>query len=234
MDTKNWQPTIKSMKKEKKKFTQFLFSLTICLFVIFAAVKFTLIFKPLYYFDIQYLNIVETSNFSNDEIVDNYNYVIDYLQSPMKDNFILPSIPYSKASQIHFHDVKAIFNLLDLLFIITGALSIIGLYINIKNKSYTFFKWSSNMLLALPTLLLVAFATNPDSAFTIFHKIFFRNHYWLLSSKTDPIIKIMPQKFFYHSAIFIGILIILSFILFRILYGKLTKSTSKKITRQEY
>ena len=77
------------------------------------------------------------------------------------------------------------------------------------------------MLLGLPSLLLVAFATNADSAFTIFHKIFFRNGYWVLSSRTDPIITIMPQEFFYHSAMLIGGLLILFFILFRIEYRKL-------------
>jgi integral membrane protein (TIGR01906 family) len=169
---------------------------------------------------------VETSNFSKAKIIENYNYVIDYMGSPMEDEFILPSISYAKASQVHFHDVKKIFHLIDVLFIITGLISFIGVYFYMKNKSYTFLKWSSYMLLGLPSLLLVALATNADAAFTIFHKIFFRNDYWVLSSKTDPIIDIMPQEFFYHAAILIGAVIILFFILFRIFY-RIKRSNTK-------
>ena len=221
MNNKNTRTRLNTKQKINNKFIKLLFSLTLCLFVIFASVKFTVLFKPLYYFDIDHLNIMEISGFSKAEIIKNYDYVIDYMSSPMKDEFILPSIPYAVASQVHFHDVKKIFHLIDILFIITGIISLIGMYFYIKNKSYSFIKWSSYMLLGLPSLLLVAFATNADSAFTIFHKIFFRNDYWVLSSRTDPIITIMPQEFFYHSAMLIGGLVILFFILFRIGYRKL-------------
>ena len=221
MNIKNTRTSLNTKQKINNKFIKLLFSLTLCLFVISASVKFTVLFKPLYYFDIDHLNIMEISGFSKAEIIKNYDYVIDYMSSPMKDEFILPSIPYAVASQVHFHDVKKIFHLIDILFIITGIISLIGMYFYIKNKSYSFIKWSSYMLLGLPSLLLVAFATNPDSAFTIFHKIFFRNDYWVLSSRTDPIITIMPQEFFYHSAMLIGGLVILFFILFRIGYRKL-------------
>jgi integral membrane protein (TIGR01906 family) len=206
------------MNQTQNKFIQLLFSLCLCLFIIFASVKFTVIFKPLYYFDIGYLNIVETSTFSKAEIIKNYDYVIDYMSSPMEDDFILPSISYSKASQIHFYDVKKIFHLVDILFAISSVICIIGAYFYIKNKSYTFLKWSSYMLLALPSILILALLTNANSAFTIFHKIFFRNDYWILNTKTDPIINIMPQKFFYHAAILIGFIIVLFFIIFRIVY----------------
>lgn len=200
------------------KFVQLLFSLWLCLFIIFSSINFTVSFKSLYYFDIGYLNIVETSDFNKSEIIQNYNYVIDYMGSPMEDDFILPSIPYGKASQVHFHDVKKIFHFIDVLFIITGLISFIGVYFYMKNKSYTFLKWSSYMLLGLPSLLSVALIINADSAFTIFHKIFFRNDYWVLNSKTDPIIDIMPQEFFYHAAILIGGVIVFFFIIFRIIY----------------
>ena len=221
MNIKNTRTSLNTKQKINNKFIKLLFSLTLCLFVISASVKFTVLFKPLYYFDIDHLNIMEISGFSKAEIIKNYDYVIDYMSSPMKDEFILPSIPYAVASQVHFHDVKKIFHLIDILFIITGIISLIGMYFYIKNKSYSFIKWSSYMLLGLPSLLLVAFATNADSAFTIFHKIFFRNDYWVLSSRTDPIITIMPQEFFYHSAILIGSLVILFFILFSVGYRKL-------------
>ena len=218
MNIKNLKSKTTVTKNTQNKLIQSLFSFTLCLFIIFTSIKFTVVFKPLYYFDIGHLNIVETSNYSKSEIIENYDYVIDYMSSPMEDEFILPSIPYAKPSQIHFYDVKKIFHLVDILFVISGVISLIGAYFYIKNKSYTFLNWSSYMLLALPSLLILAFLTNANSAFTIFHKIFFRNDYWILNTKTDPIINIMPQEFFYHAAILIGSIIVLFFIIFRIVY----------------
>lgn len=215
---------VKTMNQRKyNKLLQILFSLTFSLFIIASAVKLTLVFKPLYYFDIQYLNIVEQSTFSRDEIIRNYDYVINYLVSPKEQEFKLPSIPYSEYGQIHFKDVKKIFTVIDILIIITGLFSIIGLYRNLKFKNLDFLKQTSSILIILPILLLTAFMINFDTFFTVFHKIFFRNDYWLFDPKLDPIINILPQEFFYHSALLIVILIILSIIVLRLLYKKLSK-----------
>jgi len=212
---------IRTKNQRKYKLLQILFSLTFSLFIIASAVKFTLMFKPLYYFDIGYLNIVEQSNFSKAEIVKNYDYVIDYLLSPKAQEFNLPSIPYSKYGQIHFKDVKRIFTSIDALLIVTGILNILGLAINLKHKNFNFLKQTSSILIMLPIILLTAFMINFDTFFTIFHKIFFRNDYWLFDPELDPIISILPQEFFYHSALLIVILIILSIIFLKLLYKKL-------------
>ena len=198
--------------EQNYKILQVLFSLIFSLFIIFAAVKTTLMFKPLYYFDIQYLNIEEQSNFNRAEIVKNYDYVINYLLSPRDQEFKLPSIPYSKYGQIHFKDVKRIFTSIDILLIVTGFISGIGLFFNMKNKKLHFLKHTALMLLLLPTVLLTAFMINFDTAFTVFHKIFFRNDYWQFDPNLDEIITILPQEFFLHSALLILALIVLSII----------------------
>ncbi|KOA19813.1 hypothetical protein CLHOM_19020 [Clostridium homopropionicum DSM 5847] len=214
---------IRTKNQRKYKLLQILFSLTFSLFIIGTSVKFTLMFKPLYYFDIEYLNIVEQSNFSKAEIVKNYDYVIDYLLNPKAQEFNLPSIPYSKYGQIHFKDVKNIFTSIDVLLIVTGLLNVFGLIINLKRKNFNFLKQTSSILIILPIILLTAFMINFDAFFTIFHKIFFRNDYWIFDPELDPIIKILPKEFFYHSALLIVILIILIIIFLKLLYKKLSK-----------
>lgn len=212
MNFPNYIYKVKKTNHQKYKALQILFSLTFSLFIIFATVKITLMFKPLYYFDIQYLNIEEQSNFSRDKIIENYDYVINYLLSPKDQEFQLPSIPYSKYGQIHFKDVKNIFTSMDILLIMTGLLSIIGLYLSLKNKNLYFLKQTASMLLLLPTVLLTAFMINFDTAFTVFHKIFFRNDYWEFDPKLDHIITILPEEFFLHSALLIIALIVLSIV----------------------
>lgn len=215
---------ITTRKKRNYKLFQILFSLAFSLFIIASAVKLTLMFKPLYYFDIQYLNIVEQSNFSKDEIVKNYDYVISYLLSPKEEDFKLPSIPYSKYGQIHFKDVKRIFTSVDVLLVVTGLISAVGLLLNLKHKNLDFLKQASSILIILPVVLLTAFMINFDTFFTIFHKIFFRNDYWIFDPELDPIINILPQEFFYHSALLVVILIILSIIVLKLLYKKFNEA----------
>jgi integral membrane protein (TIGR01906 family) len=168
---------LNTKKKKQNGILQILFSITLSLFIIFIAVKLTLLFKPLYYFDIQYLNIQEQSDFSNSEIIKNYNYVINYLLNPISQEFKLPSIPYSKYGQIHFKDVKRIFTAIDILLITTGFISLVVSYTNIRKGHYGFLKITSSMLILLPSVLLTAFALNFNTAFVLFHKIFFRNDY---------------------------------------------------------
>ncbi|MCB2294715.1 DUF1461 domain-containing protein [Clostridium algoriphilum] len=56
--------------------------------------KLTPMFKQLYYFDIQYLSIVEKSGYSKAKIVKNYDYGINYLLIPKYQEFALPFIQY--------------------------------------------------------------------------------------------------------------------------------------------
>jgi integral membrane protein (TIGR01906 family) len=210
-------------KQQENKILQMLFIIALSLFIILTCVKLTLMFKPLYYFDIQNLNIEAQAGFSREEITKNYNYVINYLLSPKSQAFRLPSIPYSKYGQIHFRDVKRIFTTIDILLIAFGVSSICGLLYNLKRKIYGFLNKTAYTLVLLPAVLLAGVAINFDAAFVIFHKIFFRNDYWQFDPELDPIITILPQEFFLHSALMIVILIILSIIALKISYKVLTK-----------
>jgi integral membrane protein (TIGR01906 family) len=223
MNSPTYAHKINSERRKQYKTLQILFSLALSLFIIFAAVKLTLMFKPLYYFDIKYLNIEDLSGFGKSEIIKNYDYVINYLLSPKVQEFNLPSIPYSNHGQIHFKDVKRIFTSIDILFVIAGLISVFGVVLNLKHKSFYFLKRTSSMLILLPTILLSAFMINFNTAFVIFHKIFFRNDYWQFDPELDPIINILPEEFFFHAALLIVILLILSIIVLRLLYKKLNK-----------
>jgi integral membrane protein (TIGR01906 family) len=223
MNSPTYVHQINSERRKKYKTLQILFSLALSLFIIFAAVKLTLMFKPLYYFDIKYLNIEDLSGFGKSEIIKNYDYVINYLLSPKVQEFNLPSIPYSNHGQIHFKDVKRIFTSIDILFVIAGLVSVFGVVLTLKHKSFYFLKRTSSMLILLPTILLSAFMVNFNAAFVIFHKIFFRNDYWQFDPELDPIINILPEEFFFHAALLIVILLILSIIVLRLLYKKLNK-----------
>ena len=203
--------------------TLFILSFTFSFMVLI--VNFTLIFKPLYYADIDILNIEESSGLSKNELKANYDYVITYLTQNKEEEFNLPTLPFSENGKIHFEEVKVIFDNLKLMLCFSILISAIGIIINRKYKNISYLKISSIILLVVPVILLIPFLINFDKSFTIFHYIFFNNDYWLFDVKYDPIITILPQDFFFHCALLIIGLIITTSLSLRYIY----KSQSKKL-----
>ncbi|WP_099191840.1 TIGR01906 family membrane protein [Tepidibacter mesophilus] len=224
-----------SLRKGKMIQINAIFQLLLVIFlsvtVFGSMIKFTLNFKVWYYTEIYYLGIEKQSNLEKEEIMKNYNYVIDYLQNKEKEDFNLPSLPSSENGKIHFKEVKNIFLILERILWTTLTLSIFGIYIQCKKKEFNFIKQVSNMLCITPSILILIFIINFDTSFTIFHKIFFRNEYWIFNPNTDPIIRLLPQEFFLHSALMILILCIMSGVLLRIIYEKNFKIDNRVIKK---
>lgn len=185
-------------------------------------IKFTLNFKPLYYMDINKLNIEETSTLNTEDIKLNYNYVIHYVQTHKNINFSLPTLSYSNEGKIHFEEVKVIFNFLDYLLLCSFFLLII-IFIFSKNKPIKTLKWSSVLLTTTPLIYLIPIILDFDKSFNVLHSILFNNDYWLLDCRIDPIINIFPQEFFFHCSLLIILLNFISSYILNIIYKKVKK-----------
>ena len=48
-----------------------------------------------------------------------------------------------------------------------------------------------------------------SNSFIIFHKIVFRNDFWIFDYHSDPIIRILPETFFMHCFILIVLIVII-------------------------
>lgn len=186
----------------------------------------TLLFKPLYYMDIGILNIEQSSGLNKSELKSNYSYVITYLTQNTNEEFNLPTLPSSIHGKIHFREVKVIFDKLKVMLLFSTLISVIGIMINKKRKTAKYLLTSSIFLIIIPVLLLIPFLVNFDKSFTTFHHIFFNNNYWLFDIKLDPIITILPQSFFFHSAILMISLIIMCSITLALIYKANKKSHS--------
>jgi len=173
--------------------------------------------KFIYYYNIVELNLPKSSKLDISTIKTNYHYVIEFVQNP-NINFHLPNLPYSTEGKIHFEEVRNIFTFLYRLKFILFLTTIIIFILNLKSYDYKFLKWSAILLLILPLVCTLPFLINFDKSFTMFHKLFFNNDYWILDINTDPIITIMPQEFFFHCAIFIIVLLTLTSSLLYLIY----------------
>lgn len=202
----------------------FLISLVLSLFIITSVISFTVKFKQIYYFDINYLNIPILSDMNEEEIKLNYDYLIDYNTSNEKMNFKLPTLESSTQGKIHFEEVRNIFQNLAIINKITLILVVIGAYICFKCKNLDVLKYSAWTLITLPILIAIPIIINFEKIFEMFHKLFFNNDYWIFDPTIDPVINMLPAEFFLHEGILVlGIIFSIS-ILMLFIYKKTIKN----------
>ena len=183
------------------------------LFLISLGLIVTINFRGLYYSDITHLNIVEESGYDVATIRENYDALIDYCSPFYKGDLVFPSLPASREGLIHFAEVKDIFVGFYYILGFSFLGSILFIFYYYKKKNYHFLLTTSLTTILLPLLVGGACSINFNRTFILFHKLFFRNDYWLFDPETDPIINLLPEEFFLHCALMIvGIVLLGCFI----------------------
>lgn len=207
--------------KKKFQLTDLGIGILFTIFFISLGLFLTIAFRPLYYFDIDFLNIPSYSGFSREIILENYNALIDYCSPFYQGELHFPSVAASAEGLQHFREVKDIFNV----FFYAGIISLLALIRIIiykhKKQNYSYLFASGMTTFILPIFVGLACAINWDKTFVLFHKIFFKNDYWIFDWDTDQIIRILPDTFFLQCAICIilfafiggGLLLFLSSVL---------------------
>lgn len=200
------------------KITDLLIGVIFTLLFISLAVIITINFRPLYYMDIDHLNIDETSGFDKAIIRENYDALIDYSSPFFQGELVFPSLAASESGLFHFVEVKNIFTAFYILGAITFILGIIIIVQKARNKDFSYLLVSAITAIVLPTLLGLFMSLDFDRTFYLFHKLFFNNDYWIFDPEIDPVINILPDTFFMHCAVMIILLVLLFSITFLIMY----------------
>ena len=84
------------------------------LFIISFSVVFVAFFKPLYYFDIHHLKLVENTHYTYQQIKENYQILIHYQSIFYQGKLVFKDFIMSKGGRIHFEEVKRIFEILTI------------------------------------------------------------------------------------------------------------------------
>lgn len=184
------------MKNIRQKVSELFIAFTITLFSISFWSVCVIYFRPLYTWSIDLFHIEETSGFTKTQILENYNALMNYNLPWVTGKLSLPSLPQSPEAIQHFAEVKDIFNLLLALIPITGILLIIYVRCIWKRKDLHYLKTASITLILTPFILGLGFLIDFNRTFTLFHKLFFDNDYWLFDPLSDPIISMLPKEFF--------------------------------------
>ena len=178
-------------------------ALVLTLAIIGSSVVGTLAFRPLYYHDMETLGISAYSGYSEAEIRENYDALIDYNMAWKDGNLEFPTLPMSETGKIHFEEVKEIFDLFKYLAVFCGLFGVAGIVFMAKKKEYRYLKMTAIVSCGLPVVLGILVALFWDQVFVIFHELFFNNDYWIFDYRTDPIILLLPDEFFMHCALWI-------------------------------
>lgn len=153
---------------------------------------------------ISWLHIPEIVDLSTSAILRNYNHLLSYLMNPFHHTLAMPDFSSSKDGLKHFSDVKGLFHLVQLIFIVTSFPSLIFLKQQWRKK--TLFRHQQTYLLAILFPFLIAFLgmmIGFEAFFTLFHQVLFPgDSTWLFNPTYDPIILVLPESFFRYCFIF--------------------------------
>ncbi|HWT76319.1 MAG TPA: TIGR01906 family membrane protein [Mobilitalea sp.] len=191
------------------KITDLLIGVIFTLLFISIAVVITINFRPLYYMDINLLHIEAESGYNKAEIKENYDALIDYSSPFFKGDLQFPTMGASQNGLQHFAEVKNIFTSFYILGAIALICAVIIIVYKAKKKDYSYQLVSAVTAIVLPLLLGLYMSIDFNRAFLLFHKLFFKNNYWMFDPATDPVITILPEDFFMHCAILIIVIVLL-------------------------
>ena len=179
----------------------------LCTLGIFSmAIVFILHFRPLYYFDIDHLDIPATSGYSEEVIRRNYDELIDYNSISGPSRLTFSDFIMSEKGEIHFEEVKRIFLNIEYASFVLVPLTLLLTAWQIRKKNAPFFA----VLSAFPTFLVVIVGS------------------LVALNWCDPVITILPDAYFLHAAALILLCVLaaslFSLLLFRLLRRKISNS----------
>lgn len=219
---------------KKSKSMTVLASVCLAVWILSTAIAMPILFRPFYYLHIDYLELPGISGKEAAQIEEAYNQVVDYCIG-LSGEFSAGDFPFSQEGAQHFRDVRHLFQL-DLVLLVLSVFVLGLLWLICKKRrvtAYRFFGfgpqfWASASLLTIFAVVSVLAALDFNSAFTIFHKLFFPGKdNWVFSYKTDPIIQVLPQVFFRNCALLIlGVMVVLCVIFLCIDLKKRKKSSA--------
>lgn len=194
----------------KNKIFTALFGVAVFFFIITFSIGLPIYCRFFYYAQIIPLGLPDATGYDFETIKAGFDEVMNFLTLPGFE-FGTGVFKYTQSGRAHFEDCKVLFDLNAIVLIISTAL-MVALLILKKKKFINFcrpFGMSVCFISAVSIFVVFALlgaivATDFDSAFVVFHHIFFPGKDNWQFSYADEIIKALPQQFFMNCAILIA------------------------------
>ena len=147
----------------------------------------------------------------------NYDALIDYNLLWHRGSLVFPTLPMSAGGAIHFQEVKRIFDGIWIACIVSGILSLFLLIRQHRLGRRKHFTIAGILAIVIPAILGILVAIDWERFFVTFHKLAFRNDFWLFDPATDPVILILPDTYFLQCAVGILAIILIGAVVFLLL-----------------
>ena len=191
-----------------------IFVIAVVILTITFSIGLPIYFRPFYYAHVpsiqeEFKEELDVT-LESDYIIDAYDEVLDFLTKNGRE-FGTGELPYSEEGKGHFEDCKVLFDLNKYAFMISMAIVVVLTLLNcfgviklLRPRGFSLAFIAGVGTLSLFLILALVVAIDFDTAFTVFHKIFFPGKdNWMFDPNEDPIIMFMPQRFFMNCAILI-------------------------------
>ena len=179
----------------------FLIGIVFTIFFLSVGFMFALNSSTLYYKDVDLLELESAASLDKELIKQNYDEIVEYIKPTSKTKLQLSNFTLSDTAKKHLYEVKNIYKLIYILSLFSGLTTMIIVFMKIRQQEYRFLLVSSIVSSVIPFALLGGFATKFNESFTKLCNAIFTNSTWQLKAKADPIVNILPERFFQHSAI---------------------------------
>jgi integral membrane protein (TIGR01906 family) len=196
-----------------KRILSVLCAVCLCLFLLTASIGLPIYIRPFYYAHIGAYELEARSGYTEEQIREAYDQVLDYLTLPGKE-FGTGVLPHSEEGKAHFVDCRGLFTLNAVVLLGSGLVLAVLLAMRKKwgpyrlgNHSAAF--WAAVLSVTAPIMIGCLAALDFDRAFVIFHSLFFPGKTnWIFDWYADQIIRVLPQEFFRNCAILIGLALV--------------------------
>ncbi len=193
----------------------FVMDMVLFLTLLFSAVQAVVYFDPYFEWHYEHHNIEATTHMTVDELMVVTDKMMDYLIDKRDSLDMTATINgredevFGEREKAHMADVKTLFmggkHIRDY-----GAIILILLLLYLwRSRRKQLADWINQLkfffvgAFGVSVVLFVLFQSNFSKYFVLFHKIFFDNDLWLLDPRTDILINMVPEIFFFQTALLI-------------------------------
>lgn len=221
------------MKNVIYKIINIIIAIAAAICIISTSVTVMILARPVYYLDIERLDIDETSGCSKEVCKNNYDALIDYNLIGGPSELKFPNFNMSFEGKVHFSDVKKIFITMQVI-ALTGIILFVCFLLYLRQWGVTenktiWMRLTGIVLLTTAAVVGGAIVVDWQWTFAFMHEILFSNDYWIFNPVTDPVINILPDRYFMHCGIIIAVLVTVMALSLEIGYRRLNKNERNNI-----
>lgn len=187
-----------------------LLGLFTALLVITGSISLPIYFRPFYYWQIDSLGVPAATGYDRATVKEAYDQVLDYLTLPGAP-FGTGVFSHTAEGQSHFADCKTLFTLNTSVLLLSLAAVSLLTYLCHRGAFRLWYPggrhialWTGGGVLTLFGVTGVLVAADFDSAFVVFHSLFFPGKdNWIFDTRADAIIQALPETFFLRCGVLI-------------------------------